>query len=469
MSSAESVLQLIADNDIEFVIFRFTDPRGKWQQVRHHRGIVNADTFNLGVMMDGSSIAGWQGIEESDLILMPDPSTAVIDPFTEHKSLAITCNTVDPETGEPYGRCPRQIALRAERHLAETGVANKSVWGPEPEFFIFQDVQIDVSMNQGYYRVDDYEGPYNSSRDYEQGNLGHRPGVKRGYFPVPPVDNAEAIRAEMMVNMVEMGVAVEKDHHEVAPSQHELGFVFDTLVKSADLIQVYKYVVHNTAQRHGVSATFMPKPILNDNGNGMHIHQSLWNDDEPVFAGDDYGGLSETALFYIGGIIKHGHAINAFTNPSTNSYKRLRPGFEAPIHLTYSARNRSAAFRIPHSTNPKHAHFEVRFPDATANPYLAYSALLMAGLDGIANRIHPGEPAERDLFDPDHPGHGDIKQVVTSLHRALDALEEDQEFLTKGGVFSEDFIASYIALKREEQEAFEATPCPIEFQMYYSV
>jgi glutamine synthetase len=400
---------------------------------------------------------------------MPDASTAVLDPFTEHQTLTITCDTVDPETGEPYDRCPRQIAHRAERHLAETGIANKSFWGPEPECFIFQDVRIDVSMNQGFYRVDDYEGPYNSDREYDHGNMGHRPGVKRGYFPVPPVDSADALRAEMLIKMVEMGVAVEKDHHEVAPSQHELGFVFDTLVKSADLVQIYKYVVHNTAHQHGVSATFMPKPILNDNGNGMHIHQSLWNDDEPVFAGNQYGGLSETALFYIGGIIKHGHAINAFTNPSTNSYKRLRPGFEAPIHLIYSARNRSAAFRIPHSTNPRQAHFEVRFPDSTANPYLAYSALLMAGLDGIANQIHPGEPAERDLFDPAHPGHGDIKQVVTSLHRALDALEEDQEFLTKGGVFSEDFIASYIALKREEQEAFEATPCPIEFQMYYSV
>lgn len=468
MSTTESVLQLINDNDVEFVIFRFTDPRGKWQQVRQHRSIVDADTFNLGVMMDGSSIAGWQGINESDLILSPDPETALVDPFTKHVTLSVVCDTVDPATGGPYDRCPRQIAKRAEQHLIESGVANKSYWGPEPEFFVFQDVRIQVSMNQGWYRVQDYEGPYDSDKDYEGGNLGHRPPVKGGYFPVPPVDSCEAIRADMMANMVKMGVRVEKDHHEVAPSQHELGFVFDTLVKSADLVQAYKYVVHNTAQAAGVSATFMPKPILNDNGNGMHIHQSLWMDDEPVFAGNGYGGLSETALHYIAGIIHHGHAINAFTNPSTNSYKRLRPGFEAPIHLIHSARNRSAAFRIPHSTNPRFAHFEVRFPDSTANPYLAYSALLMAGLDGVANRMDPGAPAEHDLFDPAHH-RSDIKQVVTSLHRALDALEEDYEFLTKGGVLSKDFISSYIALKREEQEAFEATPCPIEFQMYYSV
>jgi glutamine synthetase len=468
MTGTADVLRLIEESDVQFVTFRFTDPRGKWQQVRQHKGIVDADVFDKGLMMDGSSIAGWQGIQQSDLILLPDASTAVMDPFTQYKTLSVFCDTVDPITGKPYPRCPRQIAKRAAQYLSETGIATHSYWGPEPEFFLFGDVRYDVSMNSGSYQVDDYEGPYNSNTGYPDGNSGHRPPIKGGYFPVPPVDSADSIRAEMMMTMVEMGLKVEKDHHEVAPSQHELGFVFDDLVRSADMVQIYKYVVHNVANKNGASATFMPKPIMNDNGNGMHIHQSLWKDDEPVFAGDEYGGLSETALHYIGGIIKHGHAINAFTNASTNSYKRLRPGFEAPIHLVYSARNRSAAFRIPFSINPKYAHFEVRFPDATANPYLAYSALLMAGLDGIKNKIDPGQPAEHDLFGAEHE-ESEIKQVVTSLHRALDALEADHAFLTEGGVFTEDFIESFVALKREEQEAFEATPCPIEFQMYYSV
>jgi glutamine synthetase len=468
-ADAKSVLKFIKDKDVKFVDLRFTDPRGKWQHVTFDLSLVDEDLFTHGTMFDGSSIAGWKAINDSDMTLLPDPATAIIDPFFAQTTLSIICDVMEPLTGQAYNRCPRSMAKAAERHLASLGIADTAFFGPEAEFFIFDDVRFATDGHQGYYHIDSSEGPYNSGTQFEGGNSGHRPPVKGGYFPVPPVDSAQDIRSEMLAVMNEMGIEPEKHHHEVAPSQHELGFKFKTLTKTADAMQIYKYVVHQVAAAYGKTATFMPKPVAGDNGSGMHVHQSLWKDGNPLFAGSKYADLSETCLYYIGGIIKHAKALNALTNPLTNSYKRLIPGFEAPVLLAYSSRNRSASIRIPYAQGAKAKRIEVRFPDAGANPYLAYAAMLMAGIDGIENRINPGDPMDKDLYSLPPEELKDVPQVCGSLRDALAHLDRDRAFLLKGGVFNEDFIDSYIELKMGEVYAFEHTPHPIEFKMYYSV
>src|SRR5665213_103914 len=468
-TSAGDILKLIKDKEVKFVDIRFTDPRGKWQHVTFDLSTVDDDFLNHGTMFDGSSIAGWKAINESDMLLIPDLDTAVIDPFFAQTTLILVCDVHEPTTGQRYNRCPRSIAKAAEAYVNSSGVGDTTYFGPEAEFFVFDDVRFDVGMNKGFYYVDSKEGAYNSGTEYEQGNLGHRPGVKGGYFPVPPVDSEQDMRSEMLAIMGDMGIEPEKHHHEVATAQHELGFKFNTLTKCGDYMQIYKYVIHQVAQSYGKSATFMPKPIYGDNGSGMHVHQSIWKGGKPLFAGSGYADLSEMCLYYIGGIIKHAKSINAFTNRLTNSYKRLIPGFEAPVLLAYSARNRSASCRIPHSASPNGKRVEVRFPDPGANPYLAYAAMLMAGLDGIENKIHPGGPMDKDLYALPPEELAKVPQVCGSLREALDSLKADHGFLTKGNVFSADFIESYIELKYEEVYAFEHTPHPIEFKMYYSV
>jgi len=460
---------MIKAKDVKFVDLRFTDPRGKWQHVTFDLSLVDEDFLTNGTMFDGSSIAGWRTINDSDMTLVPDCGTAVIDPFFAQTTLAITCDVIEPMTGQRYGRCPRSIARAAEQYMVSTGIADTAYFGPEAEFFIFDDVRFDVQMNKCFYYIDSVGGAYNSGTEYEGGNLGHRPAVKGGYFPVPPVDGYQDIRGEMLAIMGDMGIDPEKHHHEVACAQHELGCKFNTLVKGGDNLQIYKYVVHQVAAAYGKTATFMPKPVAGDNGSGMHVHQSLWKGGKPLFAGSGYADLSDTCLYYIGGIIKHAKAINAFTNSLTNSYKRLIPGFEAPVLLAYSARNRSASCRIPFSAGPKGKRVEVRFPDAGSNPYLAFSAMLMAGLDGIENKIHPGDPMDKDLY---HLPPEELKQIPTvcgSLRQALENLDADRGFLKKGGVFSDDLIDSFIELKMGEVYAFEHTPHPVEFKMYYSV
>jgi glutamine synthetase len=469
MSDIQKVMNMIKEHDVKYVDFRFTDPRGKWQHLAHHIRTITEEFLAGGVMFDGSSIAGWKAINESDMILMPDCATAVLDPFAAQTSLIIFCDTHEPLTGQPYGRDPRSIAKKAEQYVATTGVGDKAYFGPEAEFFIFDDVRYKTGMNGAMYEIDSEEGPYVSDKKYPDGNTGHRPPIKGGYFPVPPVDGQADIRAEMLSVMADMGLKVEKHHHEVAPSQAELGFEFGTLVECADAMQIYKYVVQNVAHQYGKTATFMPKPIKGDNGSGMHVHQSIWKGNKPLFAGSGYADLSDMALYYIGGVIKHAKAINAFTNPTTNSYKRLIPGFEAPVLLAYSARNRSASCRIPIVASPKGKRVEVRFPDPAANPYLGYAAMLMAGLDGIQNRIHPGEPMDKNLYDLPPEELKDVPTVCGSLREALENLRADHAFLTKGDVFTKDLVESYIELKYEEVHAFEHTPHPIEFQMYYSV
>jgi glutamine synthetase len=468
MSDAKQIMEMLKENDISFVDLRFTDPRGKMQHVTQHIDTIDEEALAEGFMFDGSSIAGWKAINESDMTLMPDLSRAYIDPFFAQPTLALFCDVLDPVTGEAYERDPRSTAKAALEYMNSAGIADTAFFGPEAEFFIFEDVKIDISMNGAMFKVDSIEGPYNGDRDYEEGNMGHRPGVKGGYFPVPPIDSGQDIRSEMLAVMADMGVPVEKHHHEVAPSQHELGMKFGTLLETADNMQLYKYTVHQVAAAYGLSATFLPKPIAGDNGSGMHVHQSLWTDGKPLFAGNGYADLSESALFYIGGIIKHAKALNAFTNPSTNSYKRLVPGYEAPVLLAYSARNRSASCRIPFVSNPKGKRVEVRFPDATANPYLAFSAMLMAGLDGIRNKIHPGEAMDKDLYDLPAEELAKIPTVCGSLREALNALNADRSFLTEGGVFTDDQIDAFIELKMEEVTTYEMAPHPIEFQMYYS-
>jgi len=468
MSEVNSVLTMMKENDVKYVDFRFTDPRGKWQHLAMYAGAIDEDTLSEGIMFDGSSIAGWKDISESDMCLMPDCSTAVMDPFAAQPLLVLFCDVLEPETGQAYNRDPRSTARKAEAYLKSSGIGETAVFGPEAEFFVFDDVQFAVDMHHTFYQFSSEEGPYVSGRDLEQGNLGHRPGIKGGYFPVPPVDSGTDLRAEMVTVMAEMGLTVEKHHHEVAPSQHELGIKFDTLVRCADSMQIYKYVVHNVAHSYGKSATFMPKPVAGDNGSGMHTHQSIWKDGKPLFAGNNYGGLSEEALFYIGGIIKHARAINAFTNPTTNSYKRLIPGFEAPVLLAYSGRNRSASCRIPYGASPNAKRVEVRFPDPQANPYLAFAAMLMAGLDGIRNRIHPGDPMDKNLYDLPPEELKDVPTVCGSLRQAVNALEEDHEFLLAGEVFDKDQLDAYMELKWEEIYTFEHAPHPVEFKMYYS-
>ncbi len=469
MTDASKIMELIEEKDVRFVDLRFTDPRGKMQHLTQAISTVDEESLAEGFMFDGSSIAGWKAINESDMCLMPDLERATVDPFFAQTTLILFCDVLDPITGQPYNRDPRSTAKAAVNYMESLGIGDTAFFGPEAEFFVFDDVKFDVQMNRAYYEVDSMEGPYNGARDYEEGNPGHRPGVKGGYFPVPPVDSEQDLRSEMLAVMEEMGVEVEKHHHEVAPSQHELGVKFSTLIATADNLQVYKYVVHQVAATYGKTATFMPKPVAGDNGSGMHVHQSIWKGGSPIFAGSGYADLSDTALYYIGGIMRHARAINAFTNSITNSYKRLVPGFEAPVLLAYSSRNRSASCRIPHVNSPNGKRVEVRFPDAASNPYLGFSAMLMAGLDGIQNRIHPGEPMDKDLYDLPPEELTDIPTVCGSLREALDALDKDRAFLTAGDVFDDDQIDAYIELKMEEVLAFEQTPHPIEFQMYYSV
>jgi len=466
---ANTILKLIKDKEIKFVDLRFTDPRGKWQHVTFDLSLVDEDFLTNGTMFDGSSIAGWKAINESDMTLVPDCDTAVVDPFFAQTTLVLTCDVVEPTTGQRYNRCPRSIAKAAEKYMQSAGVGDTVYFGPEAEFFLFDDVRFDTQMNKAFYYIDSMEGSYNTGTEYETGNLGHRPGVKGGYFPVPPVDSAQDIRGEMLAIMGDMGIEPEKHHHEVATAQHELGFKYNTLTKCGDNMQIYKYVIHQVAAAYGKSATFMPKPVYGDNGSGMHVHQSIWKGGKPLFAGSGYADLSDTCLYYIGGIIKHAKALNAFTNPLTNSYKRLIPGFEAPVLLAYSSRNRSASCRIPFSASPKGKRVEVRFPDPGANPYLAYASLLMAGLDGIENKIHPGDPMDKDLYALPPEELKEVPTVCGSLRQALECLDGDRAFLKKGGVFSDDFIDSYIELKMSEVHAFEHTPHPIEFKMYYSV
>jgi len=454
--SAADVLNTIKEYGVKFVDFRFTDTKGKEQHVSIPASRLSEDTFTDGQMFDGSSVAGWKGINESDMILMPDASTAVLDPFTDEPSINITCDVVEPSTGEGYERDPRSIANRAEAYLKASGVADVAYFGPENEFFVFDDVKWTTEMGHTSYQIDSEEANWNTGKAYEDGNIGHRPGVKGGYFPVPPVDSLHDMRSAMCLAMEEMGLEIEVHHHEVATAgQCEIGVAFNTLVKKADEVQILKYCVHNVAHSYGKTATFMPKPLVGDNGSGMHVHMSLAKDGDNLFSGDGYGGLSETALHYIGGVIKHARAINAFANGATN-------------RLAYSARNRSASIRIPYVGNPKGRRIEVRFPDSTANPYLAFSALLMAGLDGIKNKIDPGEAMDKDLYDLPPEEEAEIPQVAFSLDQALESLDQDRDFLKAGGVFTDDVIDGYIALKNEEVQRLRLATNPVEFDMYYS-
>ena len=469
MTVAE-VLDLIKDKEIRFVDFRFTDTKGKEQHVTVPARTIDEDVFEEGKMFDGSSIAGWKGINESDMILLPDPESAVVDPFCEEATVNLRCNVIEPSTMQGYDRCPRSLAGRAEAYLKSTGLADAAYFGPENEFFVFDDVRWDDTMQGAFYSIDSQEGAWNTSRSYEDMNTGHRPMVKGGYFPVPPVDSLHDIRGAMCLALEEMGLETEVHHHEVATAgQCEIGVKFNTLKRKADEVQVLKYVVHNVAHGFGKTATFMPKPLVNDNGNGMHVHQSLLKDGTNLFAGDGYGGLSDMALYYIGGIIKHAKALNAFTNPATNSYKRLVPGFEAPTILAYSARNRSASIRIPYQASPRGRRIEVRFPDSMANPYLAFSALLMAGLDGIQNKLHPGEAMDKDLYDLPPEEEKELEHVAFSLEEALNALDADRAFLKAGDVFTDDLIDAYIDLKMENVTRLRMTTHPVEFDMYYSL
>ena len=467
--SVKQVLDFITEQDVKYVDLRFTDPRGKWQHTAQTVETIDKGVFKDGFQFDGSSISGWRDINESDMLLMPDSTTAVLDPFAAQTTLILFCDIHEPTTGQPYSRDGRSVARKAEAYLKTSGVGDTAYFGPEAEFFVFDDVRFDVSMNHTFYEIDSDEGPYVSGKVFEEGNVGHRPGIKGGYFPVPPVDSQSDLRAEMVTVMSEMGMNMEKHHHEVAPSQAEIGLKFDTLTRTADNLQIYKYVTHMVAHAYGKTATFMPKPVAGDNGSGMHTHQSIFKGGKPVFAGSGYADLSESALHYIGGIIKHARAINAFANATTNSYKRLIPGFEAPVLLAYSAHNRSAACRIPYVSSPNGKRVEVRYPDASGNPYLTFASMLMAGLDGIENKIHPGDPIDKDLYDLSPKELKDIPTVSGSLREALDALDADRDFLKAGDVFTDDLIDSYIELKYEEIEKFEHAPHPVEFEMYYSV
>lgn len=468
--SAADVLNTIKEKEVKFIDFRFTDSKGKEQHVTVPAHEISEQTFEDGKMFDGSSIAGWKGINESDMILMPDAESAVLDPFFEDLTLNLRCDVVEPATMQGYDRCPRSLGQRAEAYLASTGIADSALFGPENEFFIFDDVKWGTSLSGSYCRVDSSEASWNSEKVYEDGNIGHRPTVKGGYFPVPPVDSLHDIRSTMCTVMTEMGIHTEVHHHEVATAgQCEIGVGAATLTRKADEVQILKYVVQNVSHVHGKTATFMPKPIVGDNGSGMHVHMSLSKGGTNLFSGDLYGGLSETALYYIGGIIKHARALNAFTNASTNSYKRLVPGFEAPVMLAYSARNRSASIRIPFVMSPKGRRIEVRFPDSTANPYLAFAAMLMAGIDGIQNKIHPGDAMDKNLYDLPPEEEKNIPQVCHALDQALEELDKDRAFLLAGGVFTEDMIDAYISLKMEEVTRMRMTTHPVEFDMYYSL
>ncbi len=468
--SATKVSKLMKDNGVKYVDLRFTDTRGKEQHVTIPVREADSGFFKDGKMFDGSSISGWKGINESDMILMPDTSTAVLDLFADEPTVNLRCDIIEPTTMKGYERDPRSLAKRAEAYLKSTGIADTAYFGPENEFFIFDDVRWGADMSGAFYKVDSDEASWNAERVYEDGNIGHRPGVKGGYFPVPPVDSLHDMRSAMCLALDEMGTPTEVHHHEVATAgQCEIGVAFNTLVRKSDEVQILKYVVMNVAHSYGKTATFMPKPLVGDNGNGMHVHMSLAKKGKNLFTGKKYGGLSDMALYYIGGVIKHAKAINAFANASTNSYKRLVPGFEAPVMLAYSARNRSASIRIPYVANPKARRIEVRFPDSTANPYLAFSAMLMAGLDGIQNKIHPGDAMDKDLYDLSPKEEAKIPQVCHSFDQALEALDKDRKFLTAGDVFTNDVIDAYIDLKMEEVTQLRMTTHPVEFDMYYSL
>ena len=469
MAEGNKALQMIKEMDVKYVDFRFTDPRGKWQHTAQPANTVDENTFVDGVMFDGSSIAGWRAIEESDMMLLPDAETAVLDPFAAQATLILFCDILEPVTGQAYSRDPRSTAKQAEAYLKQSGIGDTAYFGPEAEFFVFDDVRFDVSMHHSFYSIGAEEGPWSSGKKFDEGNVGHRPPIKGGYFPVPPVDSLSDLRAEMLTQIAEMGVETEKHHHEVAPSQNELGVRFQTLVKMADHLQIYKYVVHMVAHAYGKTATFMPKPVIGDNASGMHVHQSIWKGDKPLFAGNAYADLSETALYYIGGISQHARAINAFSNPTTNSYKRLVPGFEAPVLLAYSARNRSAGCRIPYAASPEGKRVEVRYPDPSCNPYLTFAAMLMAGIDGIENKIHPGDPIDKNLYDLPPEELKEVPTVCGSLREALETLDQDRDFLKKGDVFSDEQIDGYLELKWEEVHTVEQTPHPVEFSLYYSV
>ncbi|MGH1471837.1 MAG: glutamate--ammonia ligase [Cellvibrionaceae bacterium] len=465
-----NTLSLIKESEARWVDLRFTDTKGKEQHVTIPATEVDSDFFDEGKMFDGSSIAGWKGINESDMILMPDDETALIDPFTDEATVILRCNIVEPSTGQGYERDPRSIAKRAEEYLASTGIGDSALFGPENEFFVFDDIKWGADMSGAFYKISSEEASWASEHHFEDGNMGHRPGVKGGYFPVPPVDSLHDLRGAMCNAMEQMGLVIEVHHHEVGTAgQCEIGVGANTLVKKADEVQVLKYCVHNVAHAYGKTATFMPKPLVGDNGSGMHVHQSISKGGVNQMAGDGYAGLSELCMYYVGGIIKHARALNAFCNASTNSYKRLVPGFEAPVMLAYSARNRSASIRIPYVASPKGKRIEARFGDNTANPYLAFSAFLMAGLDGIKNKIHPGDPADKDLYDLPPEEAAEIPTVASSLEQALQALSDDRAFLTEGGVFTDDAIDAYIDLKMQEVQTLNMTTHPVEFEMYYSM
>jgi glutamine synthetase len=467
-TSPKDIIKRIKENEIEWVDLRFTDPKGKWQHLTMCAGVIDEDALEDGLMFDGSSIEGWKAINESDMILRPDLDAVYDDPFSATPMMVIFCDIVEPSTGEGYSRDPRTTAKRAEAYLGSTGIGDTVYVGPEAEFFMFDDVRFETGYNKSGFEIDDIELPTNTGRSYDSGNLAHRPRAKGGYFPVAPVDSAVDIRAEMVSTMLEMGLPCDKHHHEVAAAQHELGLTFGTLTQTADRMQIYKYVVHQVAHAYGKTATFMPKPIKDDNGSGMHTHISIWEKGKPLFAGNGYAGLSDMCLYFIGGVIKHAKALNAFTNPTTNSYKRLVPGFEAPVLLAYSSRNRSASCRIPYGAGAKAKRVEFRFPDAMANPYLCYAALLMAGLDGIQNKIHPGDAMDKNLYDLPPEELKEVPTVCGSLREALDSLAADHDFLLKGDVFTRDQIEAYIELKWSEVYRFEQTPSPVEFDMYYS-
>jgi|TARA_B100001778_G_C18596086_1_gene634757 glutamine synthetase len=466
--SADKMLKKISDENVEYVDIRFTDPRGKLQHVTVMSDQVDGDFIDEGFMFDGSSIAGWKSIEASDMKLMIDTDSAYIDPFYAEKTLCVHCSVVEPDTGEAYERDPRGTAEKAEAYLKSSGVGDVAYMGPEAEFFLFDNVRFSNEMNKVSFEVDALDASWNTDTDYEMGNTGHRPGIKGGYFPVNPIDDGQDIRSEMLSTMKRLGMKVDKHHHEVASCQHELGLIFDSLTKQGDELQKYKYVIHNVAQAYGKSATFMPKPIAGDNGTGMHVNMSIWKGGKPLFAGDKYADLSQEALYYIGGILKHAKSLNAFTNPSTNSYKRLIPGFEAPVLRAYSARNRSGCVRIPWTESPKAKRVEARFPDPSSNPYLCFSALLMAGLDGIKNKVNPGEAMDKNLYDLPAEELADIPTVCGSLREAIEELQKDHDYLLAGNVFTKDQIDGYIELKMEEIESYEHTPHPVEYGMYYS-
>ena len=467
---SNKLFDLIQEANAKWVDFRFTDTRGKEHHISYPADSIDEDVLEDGKMFDGSSIAGWKGIEASDMILRPDPKTAFIDPFFDSPTVVVTCDIIEPSTLQGYDRDPRSIARRAEEYLKSTGIGDTAFFGPEPEFFVFDDVKWSIDMSGARHTITAEEAAWSTDTEYQWGNTGHRPHVKGGYLPVPPIDSSQDMRSVMCERIEEiMGKGrVEVHHHEVASCQSEIGVSFNTMVRKADEVQQLKYVVHNVAHQFGKTATFMPKPLVGDNGSGMHVHISISKDGQNTFAGDEYAGLSETALYFIGGIIKHARALNAITNPATNSYKRLVPHYEAPIKLAYSARNRSASIRIPHVSSPKAIRVEARFPDPAANPYLAFAALLMAGLDGIQNKLHPGDAADKNLYDLPPEEEAQIPTVAENLEVALQALKDDMDFLLKGDVFSKEMLEAYIALKQEEAQRLNVTVHPVEMDMYYS-